>query len=268
MDTWEGFYPELPSAICWLAAPHTFTTYCAAPHPHNRCISALASNHASCSLVEASRGLMPPHRLQGCGDDGCLLPLLEQLTLALVAAGGVGACDEEPWLHDCTEMMLEVGGGVGVWEGTEVSTVFSLQEADLAVCCSACLYFRIISQAILRSLYLSFIPVASLHPPPQAWSALLQPEVHSAFLAALPASAPPPQPQPAAPHAASVFRAVVEAALRDAAAGAHEVRSWSVWCGGGLQVWAALKQDFLLGRLRRSLPVDPTDYPFFPSGCC
>ena len=67
--------------------------------------------------------------------------------------------------------------------------------------------------------------------PPQAWSALLQPEVHSAFLAALPASSPPPQPQPAAPHAASVFRAVVEAALRDAAAGAHEVRIWE--CGVG-----------------------------------
>lgn len=52
---------------------------------------------------------MPPQQLQGCGDGSCLLPLLEQLTLALVAAGGVGVCDEEPWLHDCTEMMLEVG---------------------------------------------------------------------------------------------------------------------------------------------------------------
>ena len=57
---------------------------------------------------------------------------------------------------------------------------------------------------------------------PQAWSALLQPEVHSAFLPI--SGAAPPQPLAAAPHAASVFRAVIEAALRDAATGAHEVR--------------------------------------------
>ena len=43
------------------------------------------------------------------------MPLLEQLTLALVAAGGVGACDNDPWLHECTEMMLEVWTGERVW---------------------------------------------------------------------------------------------------------------------------------------------------------
>ena len=108
-------------AACSQHLHHELCRPSPAPHPHIRCISALSSNHASCSLVEASRGLMPLHQLQGCGDDGCLLPLLEQLTLALVSAGGVGACDEDPWLHDCTEMMLEVSpmlwrcGGMEVW---------------------------------------------------------------------------------------------------------------------------------------------------------
>ena len=83
-----------------------------------RCISALASNHSAASLTEASQGLLPPEAFAAAfpgsssggpgGGGGCLLPLLEQLTLALAAGGGVGACDDEPWLHDCTEMMLEV----------------------------------------------------------------------------------------------------------------------------------------------------------------
>ena len=75
---------------------------------HHRCISALTSNHTASSLVEASQGILPPDAAAQWGGGSCLLPLLEQLTLALVAAGGVGVCDEEPWLHDCMEMMLEV----------------------------------------------------------------------------------------------------------------------------------------------------------------
>ena len=78
-----------------------------------RCISALASNHAVAALVEASQGILPPEAMAAAGvssqgNGGCLLPLLEQLTLSLVAAGGVGACDDDPWLHDCTEILLEV----------------------------------------------------------------------------------------------------------------------------------------------------------------
>jgi hypothetical protein len=69
--------------------------------------------------MEASQGLIPqldissPPAIAPGGSGltaplGCLLPVVEQLTLTLVAAGGVGSCDEEPWLHDCTDMMLEV----------------------------------------------------------------------------------------------------------------------------------------------------------------
>lgn len=69
-------------------------------HPFCRCISALASNHSAQALEEASQGLLP--------GGGGILQLLEQLTLALVAAGGVSNCDDEPWLNDCTDMLLEV----------------------------------------------------------------------------------------------------------------------------------------------------------------
>ncbi|GAX80807.1 hypothetical protein CEUSTIGMA_g8243.t1 [Chlamydomonas eustigma] len=83
-----------------------------------RCISALSSNHTAAALMEASQGLLPHLDIISssvttqCGagltsSHGCLLPVLEQLTLSLVAAGGVSSCDEEPWLHDCTDMMLE-----------------------------------------------------------------------------------------------------------------------------------------------------------------
>ena len=221
MDTWEGFYPELPSAICWLAAPHTFTTYCAAPHPHNRCISALASNHASCSLVEASRGLMPPHQLQGCDDGGCLLPLLEQLTLALVAAGGVGACDEEPWLHDCTEMMLEVGPCV--WGGVLVPLPVRKQVLLLPL-----------------SLHSSPPPPTGLVGPPAARGPLRLPGCPPRLVPATTATAG------SAPRCVGVpcrRRGCPEGRCGRGARG----ENLGVWCGGGLQIWAALKQDFFTG---------------------
>ena len=38
------------------------------------------------------------------------MTLLDGLTRVLVGAGGVGACEDEPWLHDCTDMLLDVSG--------------------------------------------------------------------------------------------------------------------------------------------------------------
>ena len=94
-------------SICSTASIDSFDHLSLSPS-HHRCISALTSNHTASSLVEASQGILPPDDAAQWGGGSCLLPLLEQLTLALVAAGGVGVCDEEPWLHDCMEMMLEV----------------------------------------------------------------------------------------------------------------------------------------------------------------
>ncbi|KAG1679648.1 hypothetical protein FOA52_006165 [Chlamydomonas sp. UWO 241] len=126
-----------------------------------RCLVALSSNHGVRALNEASVGLLPGGGVGGeqQGQPGILMVQLEAVTVALILAGGVGPCDDEPWLHECADMCVE------------------------------------------------------------AWASLLVPEP-GAYLAM--ATGGPRTQAPAAPQAASVFRVLVEACLRDAAAGAHE----------------------------------------------
>jgi len=134
--------PFLPSL------PHT-------PPPHHNpqrhsALSALASNHKPTTIAAAGEALAAaglPHAFQ----------LLEDLTRVCLAAGGASGSDAaEPWVSDCTEMLLD------------------------------------------------------------AWSSALAPQCGYAMAAVGP-------PAGAAGCAAQAFGALVEAALQDAAAGAHEV---------------------------------------------
>ncbi|KAI8465199.1 MAG: hypothetical protein J3K34DRAFT_461526 [Monoraphidium minutum] len=154
-----------------------------------RALSALASNHKPAALAAAAAaaaaappppggGAAPPHAFGA----------LEELTSALLAAGGAAGPDAaEPWVAECTDMLLG------------------------------------------------------------AWSAILTPQCCYS-------RAPAGPPAGAAGCAARVFAALVEAALADAAAGAHEDATEDEGAGAG-----AAAQDEWLSRaaaLARAAPAE------------
>jgi hypothetical protein len=74
-----------------------------------RALTALCSGHKPGVLEAASAAVSHQQQQQGPS----IFTALEELTRCLLAAGGVSASSSpEPWVYDCTEMLLECWSGL------------------------------------------------------------------------------------------------------------------------------------------------------------
>eukprot|EP00798_Chlamydomonas_sp_ICE-L_P000437 gene437-1835_t len=84
------------------------------------------------------------------GPNATLLSVMDALTRALVAGGGVGDCDDEPWIHDCTDMVLEAWASLTKFNVGAYFTGSIRSQTDSTLSTCGAHVFLFVAQAALQ----------------------------------------------------------------------------------------------------------------------
>eukprot|EP00798_Chlamydomonas_sp_ICE-L_P020913 gene20913-27759_t len=84
------------------------------------------------------------------GPSATLLSVMDALTRALVAGGGVGDCDDEPWIHDCTDMVLDAWASLTKFNVGAYFTGSIRSQTDSTLSTCGAHVFLFVAQAALQ----------------------------------------------------------------------------------------------------------------------